>query len=81
MRCVPFASRPSRWCTGSSGGGEEGEKHTVQTKEEADHTLQYMIAVALIDGQVQPAQYAAHITASSSAANVGRATGWPPLVG
>ncbi len=40
------------------GGGEEGEKHTVRTKEEADHSLPYMIAVALIDGEVQPAQYA-----------------------
>jgi 2-methylcitrate dehydratase len=39
------------------GGGEEGEKHTVRTKEEADHSLPYMIAVALIDGEVQPQQY------------------------
>jgi 2-methylcitrate dehydratase len=40
------------------GGGEEGEKHTVRTKEEADHSLPYMIAVALIDGELQPRQYA-----------------------
>lgn len=33
------------------GGGEEGEKHTVRTKEEADDSLLYMIAVALIDGE------------------------------
>ncbi len=39
------------------GGGEEGEKHTVRTKEEADHSLPYMIAVALLDGEVQPQQY------------------------
>ncbi len=39
------------------GGGEEGDKHSVQTKEEADHSLPYMVAVALIDGQVTPAQY------------------------
>jgi 2-methylcitrate dehydratase len=39
------------------GGGEEGERHTVRTKEEADHSLPYMIAVALIDGEVQPQQY------------------------
>jgi 2-methylcitrate dehydratase len=39
------------------GGGEEGEKYTVRTKEEADHSLPYMIAVALIDGEVQPQQY------------------------
>jgi 2-methylcitrate dehydratase len=40
------------------GGGEEGSKHEVRTKEDADHSLPYMLAVALIDGQVQPPQYA-----------------------
>jgi 2-methylcitrate dehydratase len=39
------------------GGGEEGNKHRVRTKEEADHSLPYMIAVALLDGDVTPAQY------------------------
>lgn len=41
------------------GGGEEGDKHAVRTKEEADHSLPYMVAAALLDGEVQPAQYAA----------------------
>jgi 2-methylcitrate dehydratase len=41
------------------GGGEEGDKTIVRTKEEADHSLQYMIAVALIDDQVMPSQYEA----------------------
>jgi len=40
------------------GGGEEGDKTLVRTKEEADHSLQYMVGVALIDGNVLPAQYA-----------------------
>jgi 2-methylcitrate dehydratase len=40
------------------GGGEEGSKYQVQTKEEADHSLPYMLAVALLDGEVMPAQYA-----------------------
>jgi len=40
------------------GGGEEGDKTTVRTKEEADHSLHYMVAVALLDGQVLPEQYA-----------------------
>jgi 2-methylcitrate dehydratase len=40
------------------GGGEEGDKRLVRTKEEADHSLPYMLAVALIDGQVEPEQYA-----------------------
>jgi 2-methylcitrate dehydratase len=39
------------------GGGEEGEKTNVRTKEQADHSLPYLIAVALLDGQVTPAQY------------------------
>lgn len=39
------------------GGGEEGDKQTVRTKEEADHSLPYLIAVALLDGDVLPAQF------------------------
>ena len=40
------------------GGGEEGDKRLVRTKEEADHSLPYLLAVALLDGEVLPAQYA-----------------------
>jgi len=40
------------------GGGEEGDKRVVRTKEEADHSLPYLLAVALLDGEVLPAQYA-----------------------
>ncbi len=39
------------------GGGAEGDKTVVRTKEEADHSLPYMVAVAALDGQVTPAQY------------------------
>ena len=39
------------------GGGEEGDKQQVRTKEEADHSLPYMVAVALLDGDVSPSQY------------------------
>ena len=39
------------------GGGEEGDKTLVRTKEEADHSLPYMMAVALLDDQVMPEQY------------------------
>lgn len=39
------------------GGGEEGDKHRVKTKEQADHSLPYMVAVALLDGEIGPAQY------------------------
>jgi 2-methylcitrate dehydratase len=40
------------------GGGEEGGKTLVQTKEDADHSLPYMVAVALLDDQLMPEQYA-----------------------
>ncbi len=39
------------------GGGDEGDKTLVTTKEDADHSLPYLIAVALLDGTVMPAQY------------------------
>jgi 2-methylcitrate dehydratase len=39
------------------GGGEEGEKKLVRTKEEADHSLPYVLSAALIDGKVTPEQY------------------------
>lgn len=40
------------------GGGEEGDKRTVRIKEEADHSLPWMLAVVLLDGELMPAQYA-----------------------
>lgn len=39
------------------GGGEEGSKYGVRMKEEADHSIPYIVAAALLDGQVLPAQY------------------------
>ena len=39
------------------GGGEEGGKKEISAKEEADHSLPYILAVALLDGQVMPEQY------------------------
>ncbi len=39
------------------GGGEEGAKKDIRTKEEADHSLPYMLAVAYLDGDLGPAQY------------------------
>ncbi len=39
------------------GGGEEGSKMNIRTKEEADHSLPYMMAAAILDGNVLPAQY------------------------
>jgi len=40
------------------GGGEEGAKMGVRTKEEADHSLPYIVSAAVLDGTVMPGQYA-----------------------
>lgn len=39
------------------GGGEEGDKMIVSTKEAADHSLPYLLAVASLDGEVTPTQF------------------------
>jgi len=39
-----------------AGGGSFGSKDRPQTKEQADYNLKYLIAAALLDGQVGPAQ-------------------------
>lgn len=38
-------------------GGGEGDRHQVQTKAEADHSLPYMLAVSLIDEEMMNRQY------------------------
>jgi 2-methylcitrate dehydratase len=41
-----------------TGSGEEaGNKYDVRTKEQADHSLPYLVAVALLDGEVTPRQF------------------------
>ena len=40
------------------GGGEEGGKKEIETKEQADHSLPYLLAVALLDGRALPEQFA-----------------------
>jgi 2-methylcitrate dehydratase len=39
-----------------AGGGSFGNKDNPQTKEQADYNLKYLIAAALLDGQVGPQQ-------------------------
>ncbi len=39
-----------------TGGGRFGPKTNVHTKEDADHSLPYLLSVAALDGDVQPAQ-------------------------
>jgi 2-methylcitrate dehydratase len=38
------------------GGGEYGDRKTVASKEQADHSLPYVIAAALLDEQLYPEQ-------------------------
>lgn len=38
-------------------GGGEGDRHDVETKAQADHSLPYMLAVALLDRELGNAQY------------------------
>ncbi len=41
-----------------TGSGEEaGDKYDVRTKEQADHSLPYLVAIALLDGEVTPRQF------------------------
>jgi 2-methylcitrate dehydratase len=40
-----------------AGGGLYGVDKVISTKEQADHSLPYLLAVALIDGDVMPAQF------------------------
>jgi 2-methylcitrate dehydratase len=40
-----------------TGGGLYGNLTDVRTKEQADHDLRYLLAVALLDGNVMPAQF------------------------
>jgi 2-methylcitrate dehydratase len=39
-----------------TGGGSFGSRTDVHTKEEADHSIPYLLAVAALDGDVQPVQ-------------------------
>jgi 2-methylcitrate dehydratase len=38
------------------GGGEYGDRKNVHSKEQADHSIPYLVAAALLDGQVLPEQ-------------------------
>ncbi len=40
-----------------AGGGLYGTDKVIRTKEQADHSLPYLLAVALLDGDVMPVQF------------------------
>src|SRR5207247_598346 len=39
------------------GSGAYGDRKKVETKEQADHSLFYLVAVALLDGDIYPEQF------------------------
>jgi 2-methylcitrate dehydratase len=58
-----------------AGGGSFGTKDHPATKEQADYNLKYLIAAALLDGQVGPAQLeGTRIQAADAQALLGRVT-------
>ncbi|MBN3751345.1 MmgE/PrpD family protein [Paraburkholderia sp. Tr-20389] len=58
-----------------AGGGSFGAKDRPMTKEQADYNLKYLIAAALLDGQVGPAQLETQrIQAADAQALLGRVT-------
>lgn len=40
-----------------TGGGAYGDRHTVSSKEQADHSIPYLVAAALLDGDLYPPQF------------------------
>jgi 2-methylcitrate dehydratase len=55
-RAAGTSAEPGRH---SDGGGLYGsDREKITTKEQADHSLPYLLAVALLDGTVMPAQFA-----------------------
>jgi 2-methylcitrate dehydratase len=58
-----------------AGGGSFGPKDNPQSKEQADYNLKYLIAAALLDGEVGPAQLeAARVQAGDAQALLRRVT-------
>ena len=51
------SSTPSRSPTTSSAAARRARRRQIRTKEQADHSLPYLLAVALLDGQVMPEQF------------------------
>jgi 2-methylcitrate dehydratase len=57
-KVVAIEADVTQICYDFAGGGRYGIDKVVQTKEQADHNLPYLLAVALLDGDVMPAQFA-----------------------
>jgi 2-methylcitrate dehydratase len=56
-KVVSIEAEVFQLCYDFAGGGLYGVDKVVRTKEQADHNLPYLLAVALLDGDVMPAQF------------------------
>jgi 2-methylcitrate dehydratase len=56
-KVVSIEADVTRICYDFTGGGHYGVSKQIRTKEQADHSLAYLLAVALLDGEVMPAQF------------------------
>src|SRR6202522_3215294 len=56
-KVVSIQAEVTRITYDCAGGGLYGVDKVVQTKEQADHNLPYLLAVAMLDGDVRPAQF------------------------
>ncbi|HEX4207182.1 MAG TPA: MmgE/PrpD family protein [Ktedonobacteraceae bacterium] len=56
-KVVSIEAEVTQICYDFTGGGRYGMDKVVRTKEQADHNLPYLLAVALLDGDVTPAQF------------------------
>ena len=71
------AATSSREPSISRAVGAIGSKDHPQAKEQADYNLKYLIAVALLDDQVGPAQLRAGAHSGAGCAGAARAGGNP----
>jgi 2-methylcitrate dehydratase len=58
QKVVAIEAEVTRITYDFTGGGLYGIDKVVETKEQADHSLPYLLAVAMLDGEVMPAQFA-----------------------
>jgi 2-methylcitrate dehydratase len=56
-KVISIEAEVTQICYDFTGGGRYGMDKVVRTKEQADHNLPYLLAVALLDGDVMPAQF------------------------
>jgi 2-methylcitrate dehydratase len=53
-KVISIEAEVTQICYDFTGGGRYGMDTVVRTKEQADHNLPYLLAVALLDGDVMP---------------------------